>query len=314
MPLLQVSPGQEMYHPLALAIDNAGVLHVAWRGIDGALYYRQRPKRWRPPQLVAGPDNAHAAFEMNNGEVVALVWAHRGGRYDVWRAEWNGSGFGEPTLWIPDAKMPQPVGDKLYFARAMDQTGFVWQRDSAGALEPIHEGAFPRAALAPNGRVNVVWFSNAPGNAVVLNGRTVVEGLVQQHPHLAVDSAGAVHLVWARGQDFTIWYQRRFKAKTLLQLGAEFIALRFPRIAVDAHDNLHVVFQAKEQFLDQAQERWKIYHLVRSENVWSAPRRVSTSDEGEYQFPNLAIRDNTLAIGFWDSANKAYTVEWSELT
>lgn len=314
MALFSLAAGQEMYHPLALAIDNAGVLHVAWRGVDGSLWYNRRAKRWRTPQVLAEPDNAHAAFELQNGEVTALLWSHRGTRYDVWRAEREGNTFANASMWVPDAKMPQPLGETLFFARAVERTGFIWQRDAAGAQKAIREGAFPRVARGIDGRAHVVYFSTVPGNAVLLDGRLVVEGQVQQHPHLAVDSADAIHLVWARGQDFTLWYQRGLRAKTRVQLGAEFRATRFPHITTDTQANLHVVFQAKEKFLEQAKERWKIYHLVRRADEWSAPRRVSTSEDGEYQFPNLVAHDNTLAIGFWDSRNKAYSIELSELT
>ncbi|MFB3907339.1 MAG: hypothetical protein ACE15D_02950 [Candidatus Eisenbacteria bacterium] len=211
------------------------------------------------PAIATGPDSK-----------VHIVWSEQIGE-DLGDQVFYRSGHGDD--WDPVVQLSDSDGTS-YPAVAVDREGrvhVVWS-DWASGMDGIFYRRFESGEWTPIERINDY------------NGRTA------DHPRLAADPDGTVHLVWQQGDFYppptfsniyySHWDGAVWSPQEPLTEGID--SAQEPAIAVAPNGDVHVLWQDNESGADQ------VYHRQRVAGVWSTA--VVIGDEAEpVRHPDIAV-------------------------
>ena len=271
--LAQVSDGPAASRLPAIALDEAGRLHVMWTRYDdgvGKIYYRVWAGAWTGPQQRVSPPVGYAGYP-------GLAIDPAGHP----RAVWYGIREGGTPLYTRHGSIYE-----IYY------TGF----DGRSWSDPIlistgmPDSVNPAIAEAPAGRVSAVWYQfdgrvyqvrYAERDGTWREPETVFRASSDEfNPDVAVDAAGTPSLVWERHADLAsaIVYARRSGAtwQGPVPLSPASPAARHPSITSGAAGVLYAAWDADDG---------QIY-LRRYAGGWGPAVRL-TADGGD-SFPSVA--------------------------
>lgn len=217
-----------------LAVTPGGDLAIAWSDTrDGRakLYFRSRIRgRWTPERvLLAMPGTCRSpALAADAGGGLSLAFQYLAGdsvQIMLMRFTYF-SPFGQPIRVVGSPQRPEnpsvvaaPDGgtivawqdrtppQKLWFARFHPDSGLK-PRLPLAPLTDVNQDGYSML-LAPDGALHVVWKETSPGQSLLYYQRRigngypnptdeilVASGLTLQHPRLAADEEGVVHMVY----------------------------------------------------------------------------------------------------------------------
>ncbi|MDD5667476.1 MAG: hypothetical protein PHS26_09230, partial [Actinomycetota bacterium] len=129
-----------------------------------------------------------------------------------------------------------------------------------------------------------------------------------EEPQLAVDAAGAAHIVWSEYIDYwyggSIWYATNaggaWSAQELVSTQSEYEQY-YPRLALDPDGNAHVVWEG----YDADGSESLIWYATNAGGTWSDPVNLSPDDDYPY-YSNIAVDSAGIAHVAFHAHNSTY--------
>lgn len=177
----------------------------------------------------------------------------------------------------------------------------------------------PAIAVDPSGNPHVVWEDDTSGNSAVYYKKSLDGGATwassqrltwtaddSQRPALAVDSLGALHMVWMEILPTglaDIYYKKSTNGGDSWSSGQKLNwtggSAGSPTIVVDASDNLHVSWYAYVSGIGETDIFYKM--STTGGTTWSSSRRLSWTP-GYSWYPALAVADSANLHLVWEDA------------
>jgi hypothetical protein len=234
--------------------------------------------------------------------------------------------------WTPAKRLTWNSGDSRNAAIAVDPMGglhAVWSDDTPGNPEIYYKkstdggttwttnkrltwnspwASFPTIAADSSGFLHVFWHAGTGGYNQIYykkstdggNSWTASKRLSwtdgNEHPEIAVDLSGHLHLVWyaPTGMYLDTYYRKSTDGgstwtaskRITFSFGQD---SAFPVIAADPSGNIHVVWNENVWAGD-----WRVYYKKSSDGgaTWSASKQLSWI-AGESRYPRIAIDSNS---------------------
>lgn len=320
-------PSLDVFHHSSPAFRS---VHVVWMGLTDTtldIFYRNRTSNglWNSIDLVSEEDNESSDFP--------AFAIDENSSFVIWRNEDRDIDYNSP-------------GQIVHAIHSKNRTTFSWQAwhnigveviEPARIRNPDSDEEYSSAiAIGPDGTVHIVWhwMTQDGTTSIFYKNRSIYTNwsntelvstesnpaLFSRFPDIAVDSVGAVSVVW---QDDTtlsgsslleddIFYKKRVPGKPwdgvpteLVSIENDFLGIH-PSIAIDDNDDIHIVWADLTNYSGNIRSNDRtdldiVYRNRSSDGNWGDIEVVSTESNKISWEPDVVV----------DSAEVAYVV-WSD--
>ncbi len=311
----------------SLSVSPTGTVHLAWEdytayagsGTDGDIFYKRwdaTTSLWTTTEVVSTESTGESgdpSLAVDSAENIHIAWQDEtdytgaGTEWDIFYKRWDAS----TSLWITtEVVSTESTANSIFPSLAPDSAGNIhiawWdQTDYAGAGTEFDIFYKRWDASTSTWTTTEVVSTESTGHS--------------NHPSLAVDAAGNVHIAWGdqtayagAGTDWDIFY-KRWDTSTSTWTTTEVVSTEStdvsanPSLAVDSTGTVHIAWHDQTDYAGAGTE-WDIFYKrwEASTSTWTTTEVVSTESTGDSSYPSLAVYPTgTIHVAWHDFTNYA---------
>ena len=310
----------------SVAIDNMGIVHVAWydrddylsSGGDSDIFFRRwnvSTSNWSEREVVS--------TESTDESYSPSLAVDKFGNIHV--------------AWFDRTDYAGADGDYDVFYKRWDSLSASWTTTDVVSTESTMDSTYPSLDVDSSGSVHVAWFdiTNYDSSGVdgdifykrwdsISDSWTTTEvvstesDMGSRNPSLSVDKFGNVHIAWGDiswigGADpdedifYKYWDSSSSSWTTTEVISTEGLAeSRVPSLAIDSFNNIHIAWQDHTDYMESGNTDYDIFYerWDSSSSTWSTTEVISTESTSHSVSPSLAVDSSGYVhVAWYDYTN-----------